>query len=115
MVKIKFSQLWLIFSIMSLNINPGYYLSSNEYQKQTIRFLMHLKYIIWIGKYKYDKKKFLCMFQYANNANECIFNVAVLRFPSIQFTKEKEKYISIILVQLLCVSSTKKCNNLSCI
>ena len=62
-----------------------------------------------------QKEKFLCMFQYANNANECIFNVAVLKFPSIQFTKEKEKYISIILVQLLCVSSTKKCNNLSCI
>ena len=40
------------------------------------------------------------MFQYANNANECIFNVAVLKFPSIQFTKEKEKYISIILVQI---------------
>ena len=61
------------------------------------------------------KREFLCMFQYANNANECIFNVAVLRFPSIQFTKEKEKYISIVLVQLLCVSSIKKCNNLSCI
>ena len=61
---------------------------------------MHLKYIIGIGKHKHNKKKkFLCMFQYANNANECIFNVAVLKFPSIQFTKEKEKYISIILVQ----------------
>ena len=66
-------------------------------------------------KVQIQTKKIVCVFQYANNANRCIFIVAVLKFPSIQFTKEKEKYISIILVQLLCVSSTKKCNNLSCI